>query len=242
MGRWPPNPSEARSFETSAVRFPARPPNAGCSSAVRTPPLLSGFYSGHLLGRQRRAAGSPGRIPWAREDQPTRPHPGQSPLGALQNPPSGRTDEGVPLSLGANPLADAIHRLGDFVWSMARNVLHESGAVYLASGSTGAAGEPLDLVEYLIRNRDSGFHTGSITAGGRHRFHAFAPVARRSAVPLTPRVSAGGAGSARRVRAGPSREVGGPGSRCPAARNFTEPVSRQISHSSSEPSPEEDQR
>ena len=50
---------------------------------------------------------------------------------------------------------------------MARDVLDERGAVYLASGSTGAAGEALDLGEDLVRYRDGSFHTRSITAPGR---------------------------------------------------------------------------
>jgi len=49
---------------------------------------------------------------------------------------------------------------------MAGNVLTQRGAVYLASRSTAATGKALHLFEDVIRNRDSCFHTGSITAAG----------------------------------------------------------------------------
>ena len=73
-------------------------------------------------------------------------------------------DQIVPLV--ADVGADAVHRLGDLVGGMTRDIFCQGSGKHFASGATRPAGEPLDLLEYLVRNRYRRFHTKSITGSG----------------------------------------------------------------------------
>lgn len=73
----------------------------------------------------------------------------------------GSANEGV--LLVSDGCADTVHRFGHLVGRVARHVLREGGAVYLASGPSGSASESFDFLEHFIGNRDRSLHTMSIT-------------------------------------------------------------------------------
>ena len=60
-------------------------------------------------------------------------------------------------------VADPVHLVRDFVGCVARNVLVEGGGVHVAPRPAGASGEKLGPREDVVRYRNCGFHTGSIT-------------------------------------------------------------------------------
>lgn len=60
--------------------------------------------------------------------------------------------------------ASLIHRLGNAVWSVAGQVFFKSVAKKATAGSFRFASQALGPFEDVFRNRDSSFHTRSITA------------------------------------------------------------------------------
>jgi carbon-nitrogen hydrolase len=65
---------------------------------------------------------------------------------------------------GAQLGASLIRRLGNTVWSVAGQVFFKSVAKKATAGSFGFTSQVLGPFEDVFRNRDSSFHTGSITA------------------------------------------------------------------------------
>lgn len=61
-------------------------------------------------------------------------------------------------------VADPVHLVRDFVGRVARDVLVEGGGIHIAPRPAGALGEKLGPREDVVRDRNCGFHTGSVNA------------------------------------------------------------------------------
>ena len=93
--------------------------------------------------------------------RPTRPRPGRSPLGPLQNTAGGSGSEFV--RRAPQPGANSIHRLCHLFRRVPRQIFPDGIAEQLAARLLGAPGQPLCPCKYIVRNGNRRLHTVRIT-------------------------------------------------------------------------------
>ena len=108
----------------------------------------SGFDSGPRPGRRRPDGETRGPSLWAGAIRPSTHRPGRSPFDTIEHAPAGCGEEGI---IGITyRFACAVHRFGDLVARMARNVFVERGGVQLAPGSLLPPGQSLRALEDFV--------------------------------------------------------------------------------------------
>ena len=86
---------------------------------------------------------------------------GRSPLDAPQHSPTGIGSEVVPGF--ANGRQSCVHRLGDTIRGVTRNILRDSPGIEVASGPVSLPSKAFSFLKDLIRNGDGDLHTSSMT-------------------------------------------------------------------------------
>jgi len=141
-----------------------RQTSAGYLSGQRKRPSQSGFGSADPTAPRPPADDSQGLSLWAQPGRPTKLRTGRLPFDPLQRLLSSCLDKSVGLTTSlSNSL---IHKRRDSVVIVAGDKLSEGPSVELAAGSTEPRCQALSILEDVVRDRNSGFHTGSITACG----------------------------------------------------------------------------
>lgn len=169
---WPPNLWANPWPSPKAGCSPARPPTSNCSSEPHTRLWRRGCDSGNLPEPPPPGAETRGLNLRVREVPPTTPLPGQYlPLGALQCLPRSLFDKRLRPWAGELP-DHPVHGFGDFVGSVAREIVGQCFRVELAAGFPRSLGMELCRVKKRVWQGDCGFHTTSITAETPHVKHA----------------------------------------------------------------------
>ena len=101
-------------------------------------------------------------IQWGQPNRPTTLRTGRSPFDALRCLLSSCLEKRASLSFGFSH--GLIHERRDAVVVVACDELGQRPGVEFAAGSLQTGSETLRILEDIIRDRNSGFHTKSITA------------------------------------------------------------------------------
>src|ERR1051326_5940138 len=130
-----------------------------------------------LLARRRRGDGTLARSRPESGSRPTTPRLGESPFGVSKHG-LGRGTKPSLLGRFGDPRVHALHRRSQGLRVVPPQVLAQGGRVHRAPGTTRTFCEAIGRQEYVVRDRDCGLHTRSITASVRlDRAHG-APAAR----------------------------------------------------------------